>query len=123
MFKFDHGDGEDRKQQLEALQNFEALQLLEVMYGDHCSSTFTTGDLRKSLLRHTHTLEQSAAVKWALEIKEDKQSSDDVWLIDKMIVQQAASVSFHWQVKPASQGTGKKESVTANFAPGGQVKC
>ena len=121
MFKFDHGDGEDRKQQLEALQNFEALQLLEVMYGDHCSSTFTKSDLCKSLLRHAHTLEQSAAVKWALEIQEDKQSRDYAWLIDKMIAQQATSVSL--QVKQASQGKGKKESATANFAPGGQVKC
>ena len=84
-FKFDHGDGEDWKRQV--LQNFEALQLLEVMYGDHCSSTFTKGDLRKSLLRHKHTLEQSAAVKLALEIQEDKQSRDYAWLIHKMIAQ------------------------------------
>jgi endonuclease I len=38
-FRFNSGDGVDWKQKV--TRNYEALQLLEIMYCDHCSTTFT----------------------------------------------------------------------------------
>ena len=117
-FGFDSGDGIDWK--LKITRNFEALQLLQVMYGDHCSTTFTAKDLRRILIQHVNILDSPLAVQWNFEIGANPSACTYDWLLDKMVERQESSLSL----RPATvHGKTKKESATANQAQSGPIHC
>ena len=117
-FRFDSGDGVDWKQKV--TRNFEALQLLEIMYGDHCSTTFTASDLRRFLIQHVNTLDSALAVQWNIEIRSNPSACMYDWLMDKMVERQESSLSL----RPATvHGKNRKESATAHHAQSGQTQC
>jgi len=117
-FKFVSGDGEDWIRKVN--ENYETLQLLEVMHGDVTDTPFTKNDLRSSLIRHVQSLDSSQAVIWNSAILEDPDQSDAKWLMHKMVEKQLSILSLQQQTLQGQAGKGKKDSGTANYAQSGQ---
>ena len=85
-FQFDSGDGERFRNKLN--REYEALQLLESIWGDHLSSRFTSNDLRRCLLEHATSLDRQASLDWDRAIRADSRSKDYKWLLNEMISRQ-----------------------------------
>ena len=118
-FHFDSGDGEKFRAKLN--REYEALQLLESIWGDHLSSRFTANDLRRCLLEHATSLDRSASLDWDRAIRTDSSSKDYKWLLNEMIARQESYLRLISASSSEKQnGKGKKESgkdsTTANAA-------